>query len=196
MYSHPWIYETVVRVIHREALDERFRAIASEVGRGKVVLDVGCGTGLLAKYMDSSCRYLGIELNQRFVDYGRKRGLDICRADAFDESVYARNDVSVLCNILHHVVPRHKNLVDLCRKHAETVIVCEPFREDLLVKRITDLFATNGWCHKFLGDDDGINSFKDMMNWTHYDLDDVKKLYRELEVRSYRVVRNNLLGVV
>jgi SAM-dependent methyltransferase len=196
LYSHPIIYETCMRVMHRKALDERFKVIASEVGRWKKVLDVGCGTGILAKYLDSSCRYLGIDLNQRFVDYGQKKGLDICRGDVFDESVYLRNDVSVLCNILHHVVPRQKNLVDLCKQHAKTVIVCEPFREDRLIKKITDIFSTNGWCQKLFGDDDGINSFKDMIHWIHYDFDDVKKLYKELGVKRYRVVRNNLLGII
>jgi hypothetical protein len=86
--------------------------------------------------------------------------------------------------------------VDLCKQHAKTVILCEPFRENHLIKKITDILATNGLCHKLFGDDDGINSYKDMINWIHYDLDDVNKLYKDLEVKSYRVVGNNLLGII
>ncbi|TDC55777.1 class I SAM-dependent methyltransferase [Actinomadura sp. KC345] len=45
---------------------------------GRDVLDVGCGTGILARQLQAAgCRVLGVEVDERMAAWARERGLDV-----------------------------------------------------------------------------------------------------------------------
>ncbi|MEC3918021.1 class I SAM-dependent methyltransferase [Nocardia sp. CDC160] len=45
---------------------------------GKDVLDVGCGTGIVARQLrDAGCRVLGVEPDSRMAEFARKTGIDV-----------------------------------------------------------------------------------------------------------------------
>ncbi|MHA1726425.1 MAG: hypothetical protein ACTSYC_01565 [Promethearchaeota archaeon] len=58
---------------------KKYSIIARQIGNGKKhVLDIPCGTGFLARYLDSSIIYEGGDLNKRFLkkiktDWRKKR---------------------------------------------------------------------------------------------------------------------------
>ncbi|MFF2788011.1 class I SAM-dependent methyltransferase [Streptomyces sp. NPDC058049] len=52
------------------------RIVAASPGRH--VLDVGCGTGIVARQFEAArCRVLGIDIDARMADLARQRGLDV-----------------------------------------------------------------------------------------------------------------------
>jgi SAM-dependent methyltransferase len=174
IYAHPRVYNLALRALHGRVLARRYAAVSKEIGSGKRVLDVGCGSCMLAEFLDKSCSYQGMDMNGGFVSHARRRGLDVMRGDVFDLGSYPGDiDVVVLSDILHHVVPRHGELLGICKRNAAKVIVCEPFSKHGGGSGRLSAAANRFWgglCslrafNSVFGDDDGINRREDMVLW-------------------------------
>ncbi|KQV19332.1 MULTISPECIES: class I SAM-dependent methyltransferase [unclassified Kitasatospora] len=62
------------RPMYPQALVDRI--VAASPGRD--VLDVGCGTGIVARQFEAAgCRVLGVDVDARMADLARQRGLDV-----------------------------------------------------------------------------------------------------------------------
>jgi SAM-dependent methyltransferase len=106
MYRNPRIYDRVLALIHGESYNDRFARIAAMVAPDQTVLDVGCGTCQLARFLPGR-RYIGIDLNPVFIVDAVHRGIDARIIDVFDRHSYPHGvDVIVSCDMLHHVFPR------------------------------------------------------------------------------------------
>jgi SAM-dependent methyltransferase len=130
IYHFPRFYELVLKIIHRGNAEKRYEHIASKIKKNETVLDLGCGTGILNRFIEK-CKYLGFELNGKFVKYAKKKGFNVIRKNIFDFSSYPKKiDTIVLCDVLHHVYPRHKFLLEKIRGFAKKIIVCEPYENE------------------------------------------------------------------
>lgn len=138
MYRSGWIYNGITRRLYDQ--DTKFLAIANLIGKGpKRVLDLPCGTGYLMRFLDPLIEYEGVDLNNRFLNRIRKKELKkrniklnkiiLRQQDIFDFQNYngEKKDVTVICDILHHIFPHHKELVNIAKKISRKVIICEPF---------------------------------------------------------------------
>ena len=196
MYSHPRVYEFFMRTMHGSGLSERYRLIASEVGRSKNVFEVGCGTGLPAGFLHDSCVYQGIDLNDSFVDYAKAKGLDVRHGNMFDESNYNGSDVILVCDVLHHITPNHGKLIDLCKSKSGKVIICEPYKKKGFVEDFMSKLRSNKLVHSIFGDGDGINAFEDMVEWNSLEYEDVHSMMREFGAKKIVNVGSHLVGVI
>jgi len=196
MYQHPRIYEAFMRILHGRSLEERYRIIADEVGENKRVLDVGCGTGMPADYLKDGCRYTGIDLNKSFIDFARSRGRRIIQGDLFDERNYSDSDVILVCDVLHHVIPNHDRLIDICKRKAGKIIICEPYRSRGVMQNLLQFFRSNRLYHYVFGDSDGINSFEDMVEWNAFEMEDVRSMMESYGAKRIMRLGNHLIGVV
>jgi len=111
--------------LHGQDLHRRFEKIADVIGDG-AVLDLACGTGLLADYLPSHAQYQGIDLNKRFLRFSRNKGLSVSKQSVFDIHDYPEADTYVICDLLHHIMPHHQALLEGVLALGKNVIVCEP----------------------------------------------------------------------
>lgn len=158
-YRFPRLYEIGMKILHKRILSFRYARIAQEIGSEKKVLDLGCGTAFLYDYLDS-CEYTGWDLNDSFVKYCQKRDIKVYKKDIFQFSEYPECDYIVLCDILHHVVPRDELLLKEAVKRAN-VIAVEPCYRRKLPRSLGSLYD------QVIGDADGINSFENRMQWNY-----------------------------
>jgi SAM-dependent methyltransferase len=161
LYKNPVIYEKILFLIHRSNFSKRYKLIASLVGKNKKVLDLGCGSGVLAKYLDPSCEYVGIEANSRFANYCRKKGLNVVSGNLF-EVEFPEVDVAVISDVLHHILPNHKELLSKAQKSAKALVICEPKHEE---GKVANILWFNRFFFNLFGDNDGINSYESMKSW-------------------------------
>lgn len=198
MYRSPLIYNSAMRLLHGRSLERRYEFIAKETGSGRRVFDVGCGTGILADFLDESCRYSGIDLNDGFLDYAKnKKNLDVRKGDLLDENNYPDCDVIVVCDVLHHITPRHSQLVGICRKKAGKIIICEPFNHTKGFRnKLANQLRSMRWYHTLFGDSDGVNGFKNMREWNLYGKDDVIEMLKEYGSRKTIVMGSHVIGVI
>ena len=162
MYLSPKIYNFFLRIIHGKNYFLRFKLISKIIGKNKKVLDLGCGTGQLYRFLDKSCEYEGWDLNEKFV--GSTRNINTRCKSVFDFDDYPAVDVIVMSDLLHHVMPNHIELLTKAKEKAKIVIVLESKSAIVNVNNrlIYLLFKIYD---KIIGDNDGINPYEERMNW-------------------------------
>ena len=138
MYRSGWLYNAITRRLYDQ--DTKFSTIATLIGKGpKKVLDMPCGTGYLMRFLHPAIEYEGVDLNHRFIKRIRKKELKkrniklkkivLQQKNIFEFQDYQGKikDVIVLCDILHHIYPRHVDLINIAKKISQKIIVCEPY---------------------------------------------------------------------
>jgi len=219
VYRSGMIYNWVTQRLFDQ--EKKFLTIATLIGNNsKKVLDLPCGTGFLIKYLHPTTQYTGYDLNHRFLKKIKRnwlRGrvqlkkLVLKQQNIFDFDKYPKEkqDVIVLCDILHHVYPKHIELVENAKKHAKKIIVCEPihsinnFEEmnsrDFLGK--TTIFITKFFPESvikvldfFLVDNDGINNFDNRAGWQH-DEESLKELYNSMGFNKTYNLMDDCIGI-
>jgi len=124
IFRNPWLYSLSIRLLHFDG----FKKIRDIIGKEKNVFEPACGFGRLQRYLYDSCSYSGIDLNEIFINFGKKRGLDIRIGDVLEETNYIKSDIIILCDILHHLTKdKIQEVVSIATKFAkEKIVIMEP----------------------------------------------------------------------
>ena len=74
--------------------------------KGKRILEVGCGSGAILKYLyDSRGDVKGIDLSREYLEYGKERyGLDLSVTDVFDLPDRHKFDLIIYSDVLEHIL--------------------------------------------------------------------------------------------
>jgi SAM-dependent methyltransferase len=130
LYSSPRLYQFVVKkVFHRNgAFKKRFEAIVKELAESNCVLELGCGTGMFKEFLPKTTKYMGVEINGKFADYCEKKGIKIYNGDILKKSLWKPLshkyfDSIVIVDVMHHIFPRHKQLVKNLPKGKKVIIL-------------------------------------------------------------------------
>ncbi len=196
MYSHPKVYDLILKFLHGNSLKERYEIISREIGSNKKVIDVGCGTGKFAQFLDKTCEYNGIDLNEKFAEHAKNKGLNIKTGNLLDEKNYSQCDVTLICDVLHHVIPNDKKLIEICMNISKKTIICEPFTEDGFFNKCGGIFQNSRLFHNLLGEADGVNTFEDMKEWLAHDRDDVIMLLESYGAKRTIIVGGDIIGII
>jgi SAM-dependent methyltransferase len=125
-------YELLMRVLYGRHYAARMRAVAEQVPLDASVLELCCGPGTLyRRYLSARAGgYIGVDVNEGFVDALRRRGVDARRIDLADvgEPLPAA-DVAIMQASLYHFLPDAAAVVERMLTAArDRVIVSEPVR--------------------------------------------------------------------
>ena len=125
-------YELLMRALYGRYYTDRMRAVAGEVPDGSSVLELCCGPGTLyLRYLRARTRrYVGIDVNARFVAQLQRRGVDARRLDlAAGADPLPDADAVILQASLYHFLPDPEGILDRMLAAArDRVIVSEPVR--------------------------------------------------------------------
>ena len=177
-YKFAKTYNILVSIAERGITEKKFSRIAKFIGENKKVFELGCGTASLSDYLMNGCSYIGWDLNKNFVGDCQERGLKVFQKNVFDFDDYPENDVIVISDVLHHIVPRDKELVREAKKRTKQVIITEP-TERLKYGNSKISFFFYKLFDKFLGDNDGINSLEDRKKWGFNNEGEVREYLKE-----------------
>jgi cyclopropane fatty-acyl-phospholipid synthase-like methyltransferase len=168
-------YEELLYTLHGEAYDFRFKKICSVIEPGDNVIDLGCGTCHLAKFIPESVNYIGVDLNREFLKQSEKQNIKTLNLDIFDISKYPKGyETAVLVDMLHHLVPRTKDyLRELGKFGFKKIIICESFNSGAKAK------------HRLLAawiDRDGVTNFWQRLKhhlFSEYSIEDLKNILKQ-----------------
>ena len=191
LYKYPMLYHIFLEMLHGSSLRKRYEVIAREIGEKKMVFEPGCGTCLIYPYLLAGCEYEGWDLNERFVHYNVKRGRRVFKKNVFDFNDYPPNDVIILCDLLHHIVPRHEELIKMTLRKTKMLIISETPQSFKLQRKFK---RTAYFLHKTLLDDDGINPFDSMVEWD-YPREKLTSLFNNYGCTKIIKVEWNLIAV-
>ncbi|MDF7798966.1 class I SAM-dependent methyltransferase [Pontiellaceae bacterium B1224] len=79
---------------------------------GKRILEVGCGSGAILKYLsDNGADVKGIDLSREYMEYGRERyGLDLSNTDLFDLPDNHEFDLVIYSDVMEHILEPRAHL--------------------------------------------------------------------------------------
>ncbi|MBI9109430.1 MAG: class I SAM-dependent methyltransferase [Spirochaetales bacterium] len=174
----------MLRILHGKKLIERYKFLASEIGKEQIVFELACGSCLFYNYIDPSCEYIGWDLNQIFIDQAKKDGLNVNLQDIFNYDEYPDNDVVVIIDVLHHIVPRHEAFLKEVISKSKKVIVIEPFKSvnllDILLLKKGPVRIFMKILNRFFGDNDGINHPDSFFEWK-YTEEDLVSFFKKIK---------------
>ncbi len=182
------------------------------------VLELACGTGYVTRYLHPSVEYRGWDLNKAFIKkllLDKRKGrlkpktIFIEEKNIFDFDDYPKEkmDVILFSGILHHVYPKHEELVKNAKKHAKRIVMCEPYAihpKDINAADWTArmaIFFTKflpnklyKWVDILLADGDGINPYETRSAWK-YDKKRLAEWYKSIGVNKIYALQDELIGV-
>ena len=218
LYRSAWLYNAITRRLYNQ--DTKFLTIALLIGKGpKRVLDMPCGTGYLMRFLHPAIEYEGVDLNNRFLKRIKNKELKkrniklkkiiLHQKDIFDFNNYQgeKKDVIIISDILHHIYPKHIELINIAKKISHKVIICEPFTvkpkeisaQDKILKIV--IFFGKFLPKKifkmvdfFFLDNDGINSFQNRSQWNH-NKKSLKQLFKSLGFNKIYKLFDEYIGI-
>lgn len=130
IYSHPSIYQLLMRVIYAGGYAARYRALSELIPDGAEVFEACAGDAYLYQHYlrPRSIQYRAGEFNETFVAHARARGIDMQRFDLRQDPV-PQADVVLIHASLYQFMPEHRQIVDrLLAAARQTLIISEPVR--------------------------------------------------------------------
>jgi SAM-dependent methyltransferase len=123
-------YELLMHALYGRHYRARMTAVAEQVPPGSSVLELCCGPGTLYLHhlLPRTSAYVGLDVNDGFVDRLRRRGVD-ARVFNVGQLALPPADVVIMQASLYHFLPDAKRVIDQMLAAArDRVIVSEPVR--------------------------------------------------------------------
>jgi SAM-dependent methyltransferase len=123
-------YELLMRALYGRHYGDRMRAVAEQVPARASVLELCCGPGTLYERHLRDRPYIGLDLNDRFVERLQRRGIDARKLDLSDGAQpLPQADVVIIQASLYHFLPDAAGVIDrMLAAAGDRVIVSEPIR--------------------------------------------------------------------
>ena len=218
LYRSAWLYNAITRRLYNQ--DKKFLTMALLIGKGpKKVLDMPCGTGYLMRFLDPQIEYEGVDLNRRFLKRIKnkelkKRNIKLKKITLHQKNIFEFDnykgelkDVIIISDILHHIYPKHIELINIAKKISRKVIICEPYAvKPTEITAQDKIFKIIIFFGKFLPkaifkivdffflDNDGINSYQNRSQWNH-NKKSLKKLFENLGFTKIYKLFDEYIGI-
>jgi SAM-dependent methyltransferase len=131
--SYPLAYEAFHHLIGARRWLRRFAEEVVQAKKGDRILDLGCGTGALLRYLPPTTFYIGIDRNEDYITRARRtygeRGKFICDEVAnLSTYRFAPMDIAVAIGLLHHLddalaLQLLKTIAHLLKRSGELITV-------------------------------------------------------------------------
>ena len=123
-YWHPVTYRFIEKVLYGISYRRHYEALSREIG-DLSLLELCCGDCQIVDYLKGNA-YQGLDINPRFVDHARKRGLKVSLQDVMVSEI-PEAECILIHNSLYQFYPQHEKLIlrALERAHKK-LIISEP----------------------------------------------------------------------
>lgn len=130
IYRHILIYRFLMDLLYLGKYKKRFTPVTQllkKFPQGTRVLELCFGDIHIADFCKKKgFSWQGIDLNEQFVKYARKRGYQAYYKDLTDNDPLPNADVCIMMGSLYHFHPRIHIMIDKMVKAADTIIISEP----------------------------------------------------------------------
>ncbi len=132
VYRSATAYELLMRALYGRYYGDRMRAVAEQVPDGSSVVELCCGPGTLyLRHLRGRVgSYLGLDVNDRFLDRLRRAGVDARHLDLNRVDLeLPEADVTIMQASLYHFLPDPERIVDhMLAAARDRVVISEPIR--------------------------------------------------------------------
>ena len=139
-----------MKILYGKHYSDRYKLIADRIKRGSSVLDVCCGDAELYKFLKKKgVKYLGVDINSRFISNNLKKGVPAKVLDIRKEEIPSF-DYTVIQGSLYQFTEPKKIVNKLLKATNKYLIISEPIKnisnmpliKNALLDRILTMFVT------------------------------------------------------
>jgi hypothetical protein len=128
LYTSPFLYHWLMRLLYGRHFDARYRIVAAEVPAGCSVVDVCAGDSFLYLHYlkQKSVHYTAVDNSPFFLQAAKKRGIACLQANALLDPIPG-GDVVIMMASLYQFIPDERKIVEkLIRSARQKLILSEP----------------------------------------------------------------------
>lgn len=126
-YWHPFLYKIAMKFLNRQYYRKKYMELKKEINNMSV-LDIGCADCELSNYTDKD-KYFGVDINEIFVNFAKKKGLNVELCDIKKKKNFLKVDCIVFSEVLHQLYPFHEDVLKRAINTVkEKVIIVEPLK--------------------------------------------------------------------
>lgn len=138
---------------------------------GKSILEVGCGSGAILKYLhDSGATVKGIDLSSEYLSYGRERyAIDLSVSNLFDLPETQKFDIIIYSDVLEHILdPKcHLEKIKKLLKKDGVLYIRVPGIKNLFIPYFADFLKTLQNAHVYYF---SLKTLKNLMHVNGYEM--------------------------
>ena len=124
VYWHPAIYRLLQKVLYGRSYRRHYESLSKEIGDLNLI-ELCCGDCQIIDYLKGNV-YHGMDINQRFVNHARKRGLNVSLQDIMVSEI-PEVECILIHNSLYQFYPHHMELIHKALQSAQKkLIISEP----------------------------------------------------------------------
>jgi len=182
-YWHPVTYRFIEKVLYGRSYRRHYEALSREIG-DLSLLELCCGDCQIVDYLKGTT-YQGLDINPRFVDHARKRGLKVSLQDVMVSEIPEAQCI-LIHNSLYQFYPQHEKLIRRALESAQKkLIISEPVINlassknrivSFIAKRVTRV-----------GEDSSSKRF----NWR-----EMEEIFGKFHADKIEFLGRNLMGVI
>lgn len=127
-YSHPLLYQALIRFLYRKNFNERYQLVADQIPAGASVADVCAGDAYLYFHYlkQKSVSYIALDNSRNFGKWAVNQGVDYRNFNLFNDDIPVV-DVVVMMGSLFQFKPSEKEVLQKMISSARhEVIITEP----------------------------------------------------------------------
>ena len=127
IYRSAWIYKLAMRLLYRTTYKQKYELVAQAIPEGASVVDLCCGDCTIYPLLAAkNCKYIGLDINSKFVEWNRKKGIDVRLWDGTDMDI-PEADVVCIQSAFYHFIPNERQLLErMLNRARRRVIIAEP----------------------------------------------------------------------
>jgi trans-aconitate methyltransferase len=183
VYWHPMTYRFIERMLYGRSYRRHYEALSREIG-GLNVLELCCGDCQIVDYLKGN-RYNGLDINPRFVNHARRRGLNVSLQDV-SVAKLPEAECILINNSLYQFYPHHGQLIRKALESAQKkLIISEPVVNLTSPKNRIISFITKRTT--WVGDKSSVKRFN---------REEMEEIFREYHADKIEFLGRNLMGVI
>jgi len=123
-YWHPVTYRFIEKILYGRSYRKHYEALSREIGNLSL-LELCCGDCQIVDYFKGNA-YQGLDINPRFVNYARKKGIKVSLQDVMISEI-PEAECILIHNSLYQFYPQHEKLIQKALESAQKkLVISEP----------------------------------------------------------------------
>jgi trans-aconitate methyltransferase len=182
-YWHPVTYRLIERVLYGRSYRRHYETLSREIG-DLSLLELCCGDCQIVDYLKGNV-YQGLDINPRFVNHARRRGLNVSLQDVMVSDI-PEAECILIHNSLYQFYPQHIKIIHKALKSAQKkLIISEP---------IINLASSNNRIISFVAK--RVTRVRENSSAKRFNREEMNNIFKQFNAERIEFLGRNLMGII
>ena len=182
-YWHPVTYRFIEKLLYGRNYRRHYEALSREIG-SLGLLELCCGDCQIVDYFQGTV-YQGLDINPRFVNYARKKGINVSLQDVMVAEI-PEAECILIHNSLYQFYPHHAKLIQRALVSArKKVIISEP---------VINLVSSKNRIVSFIAQ--RVTRVGEASSFKRFNREEMEEIFKRFHADKIEFLGRNLMGVI